>query len=157
MQTRFKSQFDIDKHKSNQNFSLDKTFNCICRVIGTILFFTAWDLIAICASSDYDWYEVYADDAAASDNFGRSVALDASSSVAIAGVPLKENSVTGGANTGAAYIFEKFEVEYVGENNTALTNTSWIQTAKLEANVSDLSTNNYFGYSVDISQMGVLS
>ena len=82
---------------------------------------TAWDQTA----------KLVAPDAAAGDNFGKSVAI--SGDIAIVGVYWDDED---GSDSGSAYVFEK--------NRTA-----WDQTAKLVA--SDAAANDNFGLSVAIS------
>ena len=88
------------------------------------------------------WVEVpqklIASDAAASDYFGWSVAIDGNT--AIVGAPKKDDN---GSNSGAAYIFS-----FDGNTNT------WVQQQKLTAGTAAAGDN--FGSSVDISEDTVL-
>jgi hypothetical protein len=77
--------------------------------------------------------KLQASDAASSDNFGWSTSLSEDGNTAIASTPWKNSS------TGAAYIFTR-------------SGSTWSQQAKLTA--SDAASNDYFGYSVSISDDG---
>jgi len=72
-----------------------------------------------------------ANDAAASDNFGRSVSVEGDT--VLVGMEYDDTAV--GSNAGSAYVFVR-------------SGTAWSQQAKLEA--SDAEANDYFGHSVSV-------
>ncbi len=84
-----------------------------------------------------EYSRLQASDAAASDNFGYSVAISSDGNTLAVGAHLDDNS--GGTEAGSVYIFTR-------------SGSTWAQQTRLQA--SDAAATDYFGYSVAISSDG---